>query len=109
MPDWTFMTIYFIHHWLMFAFVAGLVLYPVGRILSRMGFDVLVDFRSNPADESDSFVGCRIHRLAATEHLDEFLKPDRFVGLGKVFEMAVCHIANPAAPHTPSVLQCMRF
>lgn len=32
------MTAFFLHHILMFAVVAALILYPIGRILSRMGF-----------------------------------------------------------------------
>jgi hypothetical protein len=37
MPQWTVMTIFLLHHCLMFALVAALFLYPVGRILSRIG------------------------------------------------------------------------
>ena len=32
MGDWS------IGHWIMFAVIAALILYPTGRILSRMGF-----------------------------------------------------------------------
>lgn len=37
MADWPLMTAFFFHHLLMFALVAAVFLYPIGRILSRMG------------------------------------------------------------------------
>lgn len=41
MPHWTIMTTFFLHHYLMFAVVAALFLYPIGRILSRIGLSPL--------------------------------------------------------------------
>jgi len=38
MPNWVFMTDFMLHHFLMFALGAAFLLYPIGRILSRMGF-----------------------------------------------------------------------
>lgn len=37
MGDWTMMAGYGAAHWIMFVVVAVLVLYPTGRILSRLG------------------------------------------------------------------------
>ena len=41
MPHWAFMTTFLLHHYLMFAAVAALFLYPIGRILSRIGLSPL--------------------------------------------------------------------
>ena len=49
MPDWPLMTAYLVHHLLMFAIVAALFLYPIGRILSRIGLSPLWSiFAVNP-------------------------------------------------------------
>lgn len=41
MPHWAIMTTFVLHHYLMFAVVAALFLYPIGRILSRIGLSPL--------------------------------------------------------------------
>lgn len=41
MPQWAILTTFFLHHFLMFAVVAALFLYPIGRILSRIGLSPL--------------------------------------------------------------------
>lgn len=37
MNDWTMMNGYGVAHWLVFTAVAALILYPIGRILGRIG------------------------------------------------------------------------
>ena len=37
MGDWTMMDGYGVAHWLVFAVMAALLLYPIGRILGRIG------------------------------------------------------------------------
>lgn len=41
MADWVLLPTFVFHHLLMFAIFAALVLYPVGRVLGRMGFSPL--------------------------------------------------------------------
>jgi predicted PurR-regulated permease PerM len=38
MGDWTMMTGYGPAHWLIFAIIIAAILYPLGRILTRIGF-----------------------------------------------------------------------
>lgn len=37
MDNWTFMTSYGVFHWLIFVAMVAIVLYPLGRILKRIG------------------------------------------------------------------------
>lgn len=37
MDNWTFMTNYGVFHWLIFVAMVAIVLYPLGRILKRIG------------------------------------------------------------------------
>lgn len=37
MGDWTMMAGYGIAHWIMFAVMIAVILYPIGRILGRIG------------------------------------------------------------------------